>query len=201
MKCCGISALIFVVAVVVSTVTQLLLLFVQESIAFENKNFPAISGIISGAVSAFAAGLVLYQLKGSELLRLQDNRIHELEFYHAFINYWLEADRVFIEHPECRKFFYDNVSVQGIDDGTYQRLMAIAEYMDDIFVYTHSEIETQSKFLNAIPQQQIDSYLKYMQHVRGSAAFQHYMHKYREFINYNESQVSEQLHTQQSGIK
>ena len=109
-------------------------------------------------------------------------------FYHHFIDYWLETDRMFIEHPECRKYFYDDADVTKLNptSNEYQLVMGFAEYFDDLFRYSKTEIQKQNEGFAAIPQDQIDSYMKYMESVREKPVFQHYRATYGAWVNSNE---------------
>ena len=95
---------------------------------------------------------------------------------------------MFIEHPECRKYFYDDADVTKLDptSNEYQLVMGFAEYFDDLFRYSKTEIQKQNEGFAAIPQDQIDSYMKYMESVREKPVFQHYRATYGAWVNSNE---------------
>lgn len=53
--------------------------------------------------------------------------------YQLAMGMFIEVDRVFIEYPQTRRYFYDGVSVpDGLDPAEEQRIMAVSEMMLDI---------------------------------------------------------------------
>lgn len=187
-KYIAIALVIFVVAVIISVATRMILVSDPRFSGFSDDQASLVTSMIEGAVGAIAAGFVLYQLKGEELAENLENEIHAADFYHHFIDYWLETDRMFIEHPECRKYFYDDADVTKLDSTSteYQLVMGFAEYFDDLFRYSKTEIQKQNEGFAAIPQDQIDSYMKYMESVREKPVFQHYRTTYGAWVNSNE---------------
>lgn len=58
----------------------------------------------------------------------------QLQNLQALTNQLLILDKLFIEHPEMRQYFYDNVEISGDKDKVnYQRALAIAEFQIDFF--------------------------------------------------------------------
>ena len=98
-KYIAIALVIFVVAVIISVATRMSLVSDSRFSDFNDDQASLVTSMIEGAVGAIAAGFVLYQLKGEELAENLENEIHAADFYHHFIDYWLETDRMFIEHP------------------------------------------------------------------------------------------------------
>lgn len=182
-----IAALIFGLALILSFCAKLLLMSLPFA-NFSEEQITVMASLIEGAVGAIAAGFVLYQLKGEELVEIRENEINEAEFYQHFINYWLETDRMFIEHPECRKYFYESADVSLLSpmSDEYQLVMGFAEYFDDLFRYSETEIEKQDIGYHSIPKDQIESYKVYIQQMRSMPVFQVYREKYGSWVNSTE---------------
>ena len=147
-----------------------------------------IAGLVEGAVGAIAAGFVLYQLKREEIVEKRENEIHEAEFYQHFINYWLETDKLFIQYPECRKYFYDNADIRELEKGsvTYERVLALAEYFDDLLLYSETEVNNLSEDNRSVPKEQVESYKVYISRMREKDVFQYYREKYGSWVNSTE---------------
>ena len=182
--------MIFCLAFILSFGAKLFL----ASLPFANvgeEQFSVMASLMEGAVGAIAAGFVLYQLKGEELVEIRENDINEAEFYQHFINYWLETDRMFIEHPECRKYFYEGADISELSlmSNEYQLVMGFAEYFDDLFRYSETEIEKQDNGYHSIPKEQIESYKVYIEHMRSMPVFQVYREKYGNWVNSTEKDL------------
>ena len=93
-KYIAIALVIFVVAVIISVATRMILVSDPRFSGFSDDQASLVTSMIEGAVGAIAAGFVLYQLKGEELAENLENEIHAADFYHHFIDYWLETDRM-----------------------------------------------------------------------------------------------------------
>lgn len=143
--------------------------------------------VIEGAVGALTGGFIIPQLKGSREIEKKENEIHIIEFYHSFITYWLETDKMFIEHPECRKYFYSDISLDDLDKESdkYQLLMAYSEYFDDLFRYSPAELIKQLREFSVVPIDQIESYLKYMESIMKRPVFRCYLRECRGNVNSN----------------
>lgn len=157
---------------------------------FSEEQISVAASLVEGAVGAIAAGFVLYQLKGEELVEIRENNINEAAFYQHFINYWLETDRMFIEHPECRKYFYEKADVSELSpmSDEYQLIMGFAEYFDDLFRYSETEIEKQDIGYDSIPKEQIESYKIYIEHMKSMPVFQVYRKRYGNWVNSTEKE-------------
>lgn len=144
-------------------------------------------GIVDSAVGAITGGFIIPQLKGSHEVEVKDNEIHVIEFYHSFITYWLETDKMFIEHPECRKYFYSDIPIDGMDKNSseYQLIMSFAEYFDDLFRYSPSELNKQLKSFSVVPYDQIESYISYMEGIMKRPAFLQYLADNHANVNSN----------------
>ena len=185
-----IAALIFCLALMLSFCAKLLLVSLPFA-NFSEEQITVMASLIEGAVGAIAAGFVLYQLKGEELVEIRENEINEAEFYQHFINYWLETDRMFIEHPECRKYFYESADVSLLSpmSNEYQLVMGFAEYFDDLFRYSETEIEKQDIGYHSIPKDQIESYKVYIQQMRSMPVFRVYRERYGSWVNSTEKDL------------
>lgn len=183
-----ISALIFFLGIVISIFAKIILVGNYSVFHLAVEQADMISGLVEGAVGAIAAGFVLYQLKGEEIVEKRENEIHESEFYQHFINYWLETDKLFITYPECRKYFYDDADIRELeeDSETYERVLGLAEYFDDLFRYSETEIDNLSEGNQSIPQDQIESYKIYISNMRKKPVFQYYREKYGSWVNSTE---------------
>ena len=181
----GVSILIFCIGVLISVITNRILRINSVWLALDNAQISFVASVIEGAVSAIAAGLVLYQLKSGEAIEIRENEIREAEFYQHFINYWLETDKLFLKYPECRKYFYGNGDVTKLDPDSaeFERVMGFAEYFDDLFVYSEAEIEYQRIGRHSIPEEQINSYKNYMEKISSTPTFIFYREKYGDLIN------------------
>ena len=183
-----ISALIFFLGILIAILAKIILVSDGGIFHLGAEQADMIAGLVEGAVGAIAAGFVLYQLKGEEIVEKRENEIHEAEFYQHFINYWLETDKLFITYPECRKNFYDDANVRELEVGseTYERVMGLAEYFDDLFRYSETEIDNLSEGNQSIPQDQIESYKVYISNMRKKDVFQYYREKYGSWVNSTE---------------
>ncbi len=168
--------LIFAISLCVSVV-----LFYIFRVSGISDNYTAlIVGIIDSTACAITGGFIIPQLKGA-------HDVEVIDFYHSFITYWLETDKMFIEHPECRKYFYSDLSIEEMDKGSseYQLIMSFAEYFDDLFRYSPAELKKQLKSFSVVPYDQIESYLDYMQTIKRRPAFLQYMKENHSIVNSN----------------
>ncbi len=180
---------IFLFAIFVSSCTRLVFVMTTDFTKLDNEGFSLITSMIDGAVGAIAAGFVLYQFKIDETVVKQEYELHEAEFYQHFIAYWLETDKLFLQYPECRKYFYDDADPEELKDSNpekYQLVMGLAEYFDDLCRYSETEILRQCQGNAAIPKDQIESYNRYIAHIRSTKTFQHYRAVYGPWVNSTE---------------
>ena len=178
-----IAFVVFILAVVTSIITRMLLVSDVQLTGFSDDQAGLVTSMIEGAVGAVAAGFVLYQLKVEENIERRENEIHEAEYYQHFVNYWLETDKLFLQHPQCRKYFYDNADIASLDQNSrdYELILCFAEYFDDLFVY--SETEVLKIHNSSLPKEQVNSYLRYMARIKNSPGFIAYKQRYSEWIN------------------
>ncbi len=139
-------------------------------------------GFVSASIDAIAGGLVIAQLKDNNEAAIKGNEVNISGFYNQFIAYWKEWGMVFIDHPELRKYFYDNAPIDT-DSEDYSLAMAVATYMDDLFVYSKTEVERLMTNFDIMPQQQYDSYIEYMKWMRSSNVYKLYLKQYGSNIN------------------
>ncbi|WP_330460543.1 hypothetical protein OIB37_28885 [Streptomyces sp. NBC_00820] len=59
-------------------------------------------------------------------------KTHETTSYHAGTDLFMEVNRVFVEHPEVRPYFYDGKELTEGDPNS-NRVQAVAELMLDVF--------------------------------------------------------------------
>lgn len=51
-------------------------------------------------------------------------------------------DKIFLEHPELRPYFYENIDISQItDDDTRRRVMIVAEYQLDYFDLVMTQLD------------------------------------------------------------
>lgn len=183
-----ISALIFFLGILISIFARIILMSNYGPFQIGTEQADMIAGLVEGAVGAIAAGFVLYQLKREEIVEKRENEIHEEEFYQHFINYWLETDKLFIQYPECRKYFYDNADIRELEKGsvTYERVLALAEYFDDLLLYSETEVNNLSEDNRSVPKEQVESYKVYISRMREKDVFQYYREKYGSWVNSTE---------------
>ena len=159
-----------------------------SSLMFGYQEALVLMGLMSTALTSISAGLVISQLRGNERTREKNNEINISSFYNKFMNYWEEWGMIFIKYPEVRKYFYDGVEIdKGNKD--FDRAMATATYMDDLFIYSKTEVERIKKNFgtDVLPPEQYDSYLKYMEWMKTSPAYKTYLKYYSKNINRNEA--------------
>ena len=175
--------LIFAVSLLLAGLTFCVMHFMRIADTYTTM----VIAVIEGAVGALTGGFIIPQLKGSREAEMKENQIHIIEFYHSFISYWLETDKMFIEHPECRKYFYSDISLDNleIDSDMYQLLMAYAEYFDDLFRYSPAELIKQLREFSVVPIDQIESYIVYMESIMKRPVFQCYLSDCRGNVNSN----------------
>lgn len=168
--------LIFIISIFVS-----LVLFIVFNVSGISDDYTAlIVGIVDSAAGAITGGFIIPQLKSS-------HEVEVIEFYHSFITYWLETDKMFIEHPECRKYFYKDISIENMnkDSAEYQLIMSFAEYFDDLFRYSPAELKKQLKSFSVVPYDQILSYIDYMEMIKKRPAFVTYLNDNHSIVNNN----------------
>lgn len=180
-----IAVVIFTISIIISIAAKCILIFDTRIFFFEQDQVLLITSMIEGAVGAIAAAFVLYQLKSNQEVELHENEIHEAEFYQTFINYWIEADNLFVQYPECRKYFYDGADVSELDPESdeFQRVMAITEYFDDLFRYSKTQVSNNITFGASIPQDQIDSFNVYIKNMQQKPVFEFYKNRYGQWVN------------------
>ncbi len=83
-KYIAIALVIFVVAVIISVATRMILVSDPRFSGFSDDQASLVTSMIEGAVGAIAAGFVLYQLKGEELAENLENEIHAADFLSSF---------------------------------------------------------------------------------------------------------------------
>ncbi len=180
-----ISTVIFICAIIVSIITRAILTSDIRLMYFDSEQTSLVAAIMGSAVSALAAGFVLKQLKSEEMVRIKENKIHEAEFYQHFVQYWLDTDKIFVENPQCRKYFYDNADVTVLPPGSdeFQKVMAIAEYFDDLLRYSETELE-KDVYKHVLTWEERDSYNKYIAHMRERPVMKVFADRYGPWVNY-----------------
>jgi hypothetical protein len=83
------------------------------------------------SIAGFVAIIItLYQIR-------DENRLSEQALKESALSplkaQQLEIDKIFIEHPELRKYFYDNVELPEVSSHETAQAMAVAEYLLDHF--------------------------------------------------------------------
>jgi len=117
--------------------------------------------IIAIIVSICALCLTIYQ-------GYQQRRSNQEQIYQAFVSTWFDTGRMFIEHPELRKYFYDRVPLSLSPDETeYQLAMAVAVYFDDAFAYTERQSKTIQRVLTT-------SYIRYKNYIETTDVWDRY---------------------------
>jgi hypothetical protein len=165
--------LIFIASILIAIITRVTLVADGRLAFFSDDQGVLVASIIGGAVASLAAGFVLYQLKNEQDLRIQENEIRKSEFIQHFANYWLETDKLFIQYPECRKYFYNKSDPSYLDKSSeeYQRIITIAEYFGDLFQYSKVEVDRAE---TSIPAAMKDSYLNYIDFIEASPGYKLY---------------------------
>jgi len=95
--------------------------------------------------------------------------------YQGFVGTWFQLDKIFIDFPELREYFYHNRPLEENDDN-YHRIMAISELFDDCFTYTESQTE-------CVPKNLVGSYQAYKDRIRNMKAFGKYKNEYGDWVN------------------
>ena len=75
----------------------------SSSLLFGTTEALALMGLMSTALTAISAGLVISQLRGNEKSRNVSNQINISAFYNKFMNYWEDWGMIFVKYPEIRK--------------------------------------------------------------------------------------------------
>mgnify|MGYP001851578737 CR=1 FL=1 len=146
------SALIFVVAVLASISTRILLTFDVVFYHFPDDKAETVISIIDGVVGAIAAGLVLYQLKINYISEVKQNNIEEaqfiLQYNQAFIqdsnmcyveklleDFMLHKTDILIINDENRQLFINYlVYLEGLAP-LILRDVLLLEHVDDLFAF------------------------------------------------------------------
>jgi hypothetical protein len=76
---------------------------------------------------------------GWQLSKLNENL--ESQAYSYIENQQLELDKIFIEHPNYRQFFYDGVSLPTGDGADARQILAIAELKLDVIDAFYSQAD------------------------------------------------------------
>jgi hypothetical protein len=129
-----------------------------------------INAILALVVSIIALGLALFE-------GIMQQRSYREQVYQGFANSWFELDKIFIEYPELRKYFYDGASLDK-DNPDYNQVISIAELFDDAFTYSREQARV-------IPQPLEKTYINYRDKIEQSPAFLAYLEQYT-FINGHE---------------
>jgi len=119
--------------------------------------------IVAVLISLCALSVTLYE-------SIQTRKSLREQTYQGFIGTWFDLGRIFIEYPELRPYFYDNLALTENDEN-YQRVMAIAVFYDDCFAYTESQA-------TYIPKDLKESYNKYKDRIESMNAFREFKKKY-----------------------
>jgi hypothetical protein len=118
-------------------------------------------------VSICALFLALYEGR-------QAQKSFREQVYQGFVSSWFELDKLFINNPELRKYFYEGTSLSRTDPN-YLKVICVAEYFDDAFAYSKSQADV-------IPANLRESYRKYREKVEKTPAFRVYR-KQNEWVN------------------
>lgn len=128
--------------------------------------------IIALVISICALGLTLYQ---GYQMRVSNEHLlttWKEQTYQGFVNTWFETGKIFIEHPELRKYFYEGAElVLPVNDPEYHRAMEVAIFLDDAFRYTESQSES-------IPNSLSISYKRYKSHIQSMDVWTKYREHY-----------------------
>jgi len=111
--------------------------------------------LIGAVVAAIATGAALWQ---GFLLRKQleeDARVRRASFHQGVANLFIQLDRIFINKPELRPFFYDNQAPS--DPDTKQQALALSEYIADLAECCVSAEQAQPELIG-----DWDDYLNYL---------------------------------------
>ena|SRR2546429_7841826 len=97
--------------------------------------FGAIGTWFSGIVVAGSLIFVWLQIRQSK----QQTMVAQLSNYHNLYLMWFYVDKVFVEHPEMRPYFYEKADTLTAPDDVKQRLSAVSHMILDCFddVYHH----------------------------------------------------------------
>jgi len=123
-------------------------------------------------VSICAVGLTLYE-------GMNQRWSYKEQVYQGFVNIWFEIDRLFIEQPHMRKYFYNNAEISS-DDKDFDLAMSIAEFFDDAFAYSESQAMQ-------IPHDLKSSYEDYKKKIRSMNVLRAYKDEY-EWVNNHEKE-------------
>lgn len=87
--------------------------------------------VASAGVAALAVGAAMWQ--GLLLRRQLENNtlLARASFYRGVTKLFMELDRIFLENPEWRPYFYENKPIEG-DVPLKTRLLVLAEYIVDM---------------------------------------------------------------------
>ena len=84
-------------------------------------------------ISTTSLAFIWYQVK-------QTSASLQASAYATIGNYTMDLDKIFLEHPELRPYFYEGQPITK-DDKNYHTVMAIAEFQLDFFDATMTQLE------------------------------------------------------------
>ena len=97
---------------------------------------------LSLVISFFGALSLIFIYSQTRLIYVQTGQATvnmQASIYATIANQTLELDKIFIEKPELRPFFYDGVDIKE-NEKNYNQVMAIAEYHLDFFDSTMTQL-------------------------------------------------------------
>lgn len=99
---------------------------------FSDSQASVIISIVEATISSIAIGFVLFQLKISELLNIQQVNIQEADFLLQYNQSFIQDNNMTFVESELEKFFHDQSYVIQINDDTRQLYVNYLVYLESL---------------------------------------------------------------------